>query len=384
MALTLKRSSLVAQVADAVRGEILAKTWAEWLPSEREISSTLHVSRGTCSQAIHALRQEGLVETVVGCGMRIRHRPIGRAHPAGGKLRSVGVISPTPVNLLRPRDSLFIDGLREELFDLGVRLDLHNSPVYYVSNPDGPLAKLLRKNRHDCWLLMRATESIQRWFMERGIPSLVAGSSFPGIDLPSVGDDHGSICRHAANRLIALGHRRIAFLNRRPSGATDRESDAGFAEAVQASPARVEARTVYHESSHKNAVQLIERLFAASAPPTGLLIVNSYCYLSVLSALARLGLRVPEDVSLISKDDDAFLAYLDPEPTRYANAPATLVHKSMIFLRSMLEGAIIRPISVRLIPYFIAGASCRAVGTAPSRANGIGHKIAVTGGGPAP
>jgi DNA-binding LacI/PurR family transcriptional regulator len=227
---------------------------------------------------------------------------------------------------------------------------------------------LLRKNRHDCWLLMRSTESLQRWFMERGIPSLIAGSAYPGILLPSVGDDHRSICRHAANRLIALGHRRIAFLNRRPSGAPDRESDAGFAEAVRAAPAKVEARTVYHNSSHKNAVQLIERLFAASAPPTGLLIVNSYCYLSVLSALARLGRRVPGDVSLISKDDDAFLAYMDPEPARYAIAPGALVHKSMVFLRSMLEGASIKPISVRLIPNFIAGASCRRVGTAVSRA----------------
>jgi DNA-binding LacI/PurR family transcriptional regulator len=221
---------------------------------------------------------------------------------------------------------------------------------------------LVEKSRHDCWILVLSGESLQRWFMERRIPCIISGSTYAGIKLPCVDQDYRATCRHATGRLIALGHRHLAFFNRRSRAAGDLESEAGFFEAVRASSyAKVEAQTVYHNDSRENIVQLIRQLFTTADPPTGLLVANSYCYLSVAGALARLGFNVPRDVSLISRDDDPFLAYADPEPTRYVITPGGLVRKFMFLLRPILEGGMVKPDPVRVVPRFIAGASCQAV-----------------------
>ena len=362
MTLTLKRSSLVAQVADAIRGEILRHAWPEWIPSERELSATLHVSRNTCRRALQVLRHEELVRSVHGRGICVNRSAVRQARSATKQLRSVGIMIPEPMGRLRPQLSLSIDLLRDELFDLDVRVQLHPGPSYYQANPQRALEQLVKKSRHDCWILYLSHEPLQRWFMKRGIPCVVSGSVYPGIRLPSVDLHYRAVCRHAAGKLIALGHRRLVFFNRHSRAAGDLESEAGFAEGVRASShTGVDAQVVYHNDSRDTVTHLVQQLYAGPKPPTGLLIANSYCYLAVAGALARRGFRIPEDVSLICREDDSFLDYVEPAPAHYLDLPAAHVRKAMVLIRSQLEVGTASLEPVRISPRFIAGGSCRQV-----------------------
>ena len=360
MDLTLNRSSLVAQVADAIRTKIFRAEWTEWIPSERELSKMLHVSRNTCRASLHNLYRESLIEPVRGRGIRVNRAAVRKSLSTGQHARSVGMIIPEALGRLRPSISLLIEELQGELFDLGVRLHLHNSPMYYRPNPRYALEKLIQKNHHDCWILMLSHRALQLWFMQRGLPCLVSGSIYSDIRLPSVDNDYRAVCRHAIGRLIALGHRRIVFLNRRLCAAGDLESEAGFLEGARTSShEQVEAKVVYHDDDLESVSLLIKKLFAAPLPPTGIIVANSYCYLSVMSTLARAGFRVPEDVSLISRDDDPYLDYLDPSPARYVNDGAVVVRKMMFPIRSLLEGGSAKVDPVRLEPRFAPGGSLR-------------------------
>ncbi len=360
MPLILKRSSLVAQVADVIRSEILRRAWSDWIPSERELNRTLHVSRNTCRAALHILSCEKLITPVQGRGIRVNRDIVRGARPADRQIHSVGLIIPEVVSRLRPSNSLVIDDLREELFDQGVRLSLHVSSACYQSNPLHALEKLVSKNRHDCWILVLSNEPLQRWFMDRGIPCLVTGSVYPGIRLPSVDADYRSICRHAVGQLIALGHRRIVFFNRYLRAAGDLESEEGFLQGARlSSHTDVKAWVVYHEDNQDSVANLIAKLVAMAEPPTGLIIANSYCYLSVMSTLARRGFRVPDDFSLISREDEAFLSHVNPQPARYLNTSARLARKAMTMIRPLLEGGIPNYEPVRITPRFIAGGSIR-------------------------
>jgi len=360
--LILRRSSLVAQVADAVRREILRGVWREWIPSERDLSQALHVSRNTCRKALQILRHEALIEPVLGQGIRINRPAVRKAHSASRHLHSVGIIIPEMMSRMYPRHSLLVDELRHELFDLGVRVELHVGPAYYRRKPRLALERLIEKNHHDCWIPLLSHEPLQKWFVKEKIPCVVSGSAYAGVVLPSVDLDYRAICRHAAGKLIALGHRRIVFFNRRSRAAGDLESEVGFAEGVHiSSHPQIEARTVYHNDSRENITYLVDHLFGSSAPPTGLLIASSYCYLSVASALARRGFRIPADVSLISRDDDQFLSYVDPEPARYLNDVGIIVRKIMFLLRPILEGGSVKFDPVRIVPRFASGGSCQAV-----------------------
>ncbi len=360
MALTFKRTSLIVQVADAVRAEIFRRGWTEWIPSERELSELFHVSRNTCRAALHSLYRENLIKPIRGRGRRVNHAAIPKARSAGQHVQSVGVIIPEALGRLRPSNSLLIEELQGELFDFGARLQLHNSPVYYRTNPNEALERLVEKNHHDCWILMLSHRALQHWFMKQNLPCLICGSIYPDIRLHSVDYDYRAVCRHATGKLIALGHRRIVFLNRRLRAAGDLESEAGLLEGVRtSSQEHVEARVVYHDDNVESVSPLVKKLFAAPQPPTGIIVANSYCYLSVMSALAHARLRVPEDVSLISRDDDPYLAYLEPEPARYIYDGAGLARKMMLQIRSLLEGGNMKLDPVRLAARFVEGASMR-------------------------
>ncbi|MDB6092657.1 MAG: transcriptional regulator [Verrucomicrobia bacterium] len=363
MALSFKRASLVAQVADAIRAEIRNGTWREWIPSERELSRSLHVSRNTCRFALHTLSRDGLIEPLQGRGNRVKRTVRGAASTVARRANSVGVIVPEVLGKLRPRNSLVIEELQAELYDMQVRLQLHSSSAYYAKNPRRALEKLVEKNRHDCWVLILTHRPLQHWFMQQEIPCVVSGSIYPDIVLPSMDYDFRAVCRHAVGKLLALGHRRLVFINRQSRAAGDLESETGFYEAIKGTSYQgVEGRVVYHNDDRESIPPLIKQLFKSSArPPTGLIVANSFCYLSVVSSLARLGLRVPEDVSLISRDDDPFLNYIDPDPARYVDDVNNLAHKLMSLIRSVLDGGAAKRDAVRIVPHFSVGKSTRKI-----------------------
>lgn len=363
MPLPFKRASLVAQVAEAIRAEIRKGVWQEWIPSERELSHSLHVSRNTCRFALHMLSRDGLIEPIRGRGNRIKRTASGATKPTLRRTHSVGVIIPEVLGKLRPSNSLMIEEVQAELYDIQLRVQLHCSPAYYAKNPRRALEKLVEKNPHDCWILILTQRPLQRWFMQQGIPCVVSGSIYPGIVLPSVDFDFRAICRHATGKLIALGHRRLVYINRQLRAAGDLESEIGFHEAIKSSSDRqAEGRVVYHDDHLESIAPLIKQLFKTSArPPTGVIVANSYCYLSVMTCLARNGLRVPEDVSLISRDDDGFLDYIDPLPARYVDDVANLAHKLMSMIRSLLDGRVAKRDAIRVVPRFSPGGSIRKI-----------------------
>lgn len=360
MALTFKRTSLITQVADALRAEVLRGAWFRWLPTERELCQSLHVSRNTCRSALRALYREGMLEAVHARGIRIKRRRNCPTRPALRRDRSIGLVVPDNICRLEPRNSLLIEEIQAELYDMQVRLQLHINPACYRHNPGPALEKLVKRNRHDCWILMQSQRPLQRWFGQRKLRCLVTGSNYSDIKLPSIDYDYRAICRHAAGTLLSLGHRRLVLLNRSLRAAGDLESETGFFEGVRnSSYERVEARLAYHDDNLKSVSNVIKNLILCRRPPTGIVIANSFSYLSVLTVILRSGLRVPDDISLISRDDDPFLTHVDPEPARYLFDSSSLAHKTIHMMRSLLDQGVAKHESVRVVPRFITGGSMR-------------------------
>jgi LacI family transcriptional regulator len=357
---SFKRSSVVAQVADTIRTEIVKGGWVEWIPSERRLSQTLHVSRNTCRAALRTLYKEGLLIPVIGSGIRVNRSAVPGDVSAPLPQASVGLIIPDSVNRLRPVSSLLIEDLREQLFDQKVGLHIYSSPAYYRARPHTALRKLVDNTRHSCWVLVLSHLSLQAWFASREIPCVVSGSVYPDIRLPSVDYDHRSVCRHAVGKLISLGHRRIVLLSPRWGAAGDLESEVGFLEGANASASgEVQARIVYLADDRQSIVNVVRRLCAANPQPTALIVANSYCYITVVTALARLGLLVPRDISIICREDDQFLCYIEPEPARYISNCSVIAKKIMSVIRTLLQGGVAAANPIRLFPRFTPGGSFR-------------------------
>ncbi len=354
--------TVASQIAAQLRAEIAKGAWREWLPSERVLSRTVQASRNTVRTALEQLKAEGLVVPARGLGNRIVTTT--PAAPANNQPSSVGVLIPEPVGRLRPLIALWIDELKDLLLEEGCRLRVHEGKQYYLSNPARALERLIGQQDHGAWVLTLSSEATQRWFAQRQIPCLVAGSTFAGVALPHFDLDYRAIGRHAAGSLLRLGHRRIALLNREARRAGDVDSENGFLEAVQASRSRdATAEIAYHRDDVESVARALQKLFDRGRPPTGLVVSNSYAYLSAASLLAQRGLRVPRDVSLISRDDDPFLASMAPEPARYVVAPQAFAKKMIGPVLRLLSGEQSARPPAPLLPKFVAGGSTSAPAT---------------------
>lgn len=345
--------SLAAQVATRIAGEIEAGKWIDWLPGERALTDSLQVSRKTIRRALARLKHEGRISTTHGQGHRIlESHPLGR-HVTG----SVGLLTADTVDRLRPFTTLWVTDLRAMLVEQGVRFTTYSGQRFFSSRADTELARLVRQNPQACWVLAHTDERIQQWFHEQRVPCLIAGSSHPILRLPSVDLDYRAVCRHAVTAMHRHGHRRVALLVRESQRAGDLESEAGFLEAAQrVNPGAMHAVVARHDDTLESTLRALRQLFDRVEPPTAVLVADPTCYLTTVSFLASRRLRVGPEVSLVSRDTDAFLTSLIPAPTRYSCSPHAYAKRLLPFLLALARGETITG-AKRIVPKFIAGES---------------------------
>lgn len=369
--------SLVSQTAAILREGIRQGQWREWLPGERALGEILQVSRNTLRGALAQLKREGVIRSEHGAGNRILVLP--QAEVRTEQFRDVALISPEPLERLRPSLTLWIDELRGMLSERGCRIHVFSGSQYFRESPGPALERLVAQQRHGCWVLILANEPIQRWFERAGIPCVVAGTVYPGVNLPYRDLDHLALCRHAAGVLLGLGHRKMALLVRKSPRAGDLESEKGFLEGVRASRRTdAEGLIAYHDATVSSISAALRRLMNQRPPPTALLVANAYHYLTVVTWLASAGFKVPQDVAVLSRDEDPFLSFLVPTPTRYVVSPSSMAKALVRPVLELLEGGVVTQRAIRIMPDFIRGEtvvaprSGLAMGREPGNLTGTG------------
>ena len=158
---------------------------------------------------------------------------------------------------------------------------------------------------------------------ERHIPLVTHGS--PRLDgVPFVGIDDRAAAGAAARHLLELGHRRLAIVAfpfgparraRRRDAATvgrpgyrvTRERLAGYRAAAQAAGTAPAALELYEVAvnSRDEGRRAALALLQATPRPTAVLAMSDELAAGVLAAARELGLRVPQELSVVGWDDSA-------------------------------------------------------------------------------
>lgn len=350
-----KRQSLVSQTAAYLRSEIAKGIWNPWLPGERRLCETLQVSRNTLRAALLQLSAAGVIQAVHGLGNRVVGTPSPPNAPAAERVACL--LSPDPLQNLRPTQALWIDELRAMLIEHDCKLLVLHGQQYFRAQPAAALQRLVRQHPHACWILVRSSQATQAWFQRSGLSCVVAGSTSPKVDLAYVDLDHRALCRHAAGVLLGLGHRRIALIAERTHRAGDVASELGFIEGIRSSPhPDAEPIVVWHEPSVESVSNALRRLMEHRRP-TALLVANPYFYLTITSRLAQLGWRIPEDISVLSRDEDPFLSFLMPQPARYTIPAHIFARRLLRPVLEFIDAGSVSAHSVSIMPQFIRGDS---------------------------
>lgn len=140
------------------------------------------------------------------------------------------------------------------------------------------------------------------------MPTIVVNAPGDGTDrsVPRVYPDELAATRLLADHLIALGHRRIAFLSGPRDSMTSQLRQKGLETALQSAGLSLLDEDVVHadwsaEGGRAGFEQLLARW--QESRPTALLAGNSLIGVGVLGAAAQLGVSVPTDMSVAAIHD---------------------------------------------------------------------------------
>jgi LacI family transcriptional regulator len=268
----------------------------------------------------------------------------------------VVLLSPVALQNLPATAIFWVDALRDHLAAAGYRLEFQASQAGYSPHPEHALETLLQKHQPAGWVLYLSTAPQQHWFNERGLPCVVSGSLHSGIELGSVDIDYVATCQHAAGQFAAKGHRRAALLMPRSEQAGNLESERGFREAgPKLRPHPVETLVVHHDGSVPGICRALDGLSRGSRAVTGVLVAKPAHVVTTVSHLLRRGVRIPEDMSLISRDDDPLLEYLVPTVARYHSDAELFARKISRLVVDLVQMGVRRRHDIRLVPRFLRG-----------------------------
>lgn len=123
-------------------------------------------------------------------------------------------------------------------------------------------------------------------------------------------DDAGGV-RVGVRQLRNLGHRRIAFAraeNRIGFDYSAAERVDGYRAEQAAAGVPTDDQLIVTSPSVDDGDPVVSALLAATDPPTALVVDSDELAMSVLAAMGRVGLRAPEDLSVLGFDDHTMAA----------------------------------------------------------------------------
>lgn len=271
---------------------------------------------------------------------RLRYQPNHAARALRlSKNSAIALLTPDYANSIF---SEIAQGVEEQarLLDLSVLINRASE----VEDADTWLRRIVAERRAD-GILLQAPDGITK----AGLAKLTSGT-LPIVLINSredsdtshiIFDDAGAV-ELALEHLFSLGHKKIGFLGGELSSPTGERRFAGFVSGMNRKKLEINSlwvtRIGYTGVDGRKAVS---QILNKSNRPTALIVANANAALGALAEIHTLGLRVPEDISLVSIHDIWFADATWP-PITAVKMPNYEMGKVAIgmLLRQMETGAI--------------------------------------------
>lgn len=145
----------------------------------------------------------------------------------------------------------------------------------------------------------------------RNIPIILIDRFFPDIDLPFITSDNYKGSLEATSYLIECGHIRIAYIQGLKNTSPNNERVKGFKDAhtnfgIEFDDSLIVGNSFGEENGYIEMKLLLKRNNKPSAVFAGSNLIS----LGALKALAEENLKVPDDISMISFDDQPYSKFL--------------------------------------------------------------------------
>ena len=183
-------------------------------------------------------------------------------------------------------------------------------------------------------------EPLLEQLADRNVPLVFidVGPDRPGISLLRVDYHHG--IRQGVQHLAALGHRDIAFVTGPLQLHSAQSRLAAFQRAVQECGITVDpSRIVEGDHTMEGGMSAAEKLLTGGNLPTAVMCSNDMTAIGVLHEAYRVGLRVPDDLSVIGFDDIHITQMTIPPLTTIQMSCFDLARAAVMALKAHVENA---------------------------------------------
>jgi LacI family transcriptional regulator len=175
---------------------------------------------------------------------------------------------------------------------------------------------------------------------KRRPPTVVVGAHSEVADIPSIDVDNADMARQAVNHLVALGHSRVAYIGPADQVSNSRDRWQGFVDAIkERGLALRESNLIKSTSWRLSEPEKMSLIRALSAPnrPTAVFAAGYYFALDLYTAAATVGLRIPEDLSVVGVDDPPSAPLLMPPLTTLRQPLIQLGHAAVTALAGKIQ-----------------------------------------------
>lgn len=291
----------------------------------RAVAKRANVSVATVSRTINRIPTVNpkMAKRVWTAINELSYVPNTQARALGsGRSGMIGLVVSEITNPFFPE---LIQGFEDVAIENGFEI-LIGSTNYDPKRMEVCIRRLLQRKAEGVAILTFGIEQpLFEQLAERNIPLVFVdvGPDRPGVSLLKVDYDQG--IRQGVQHLAALGHRNIGFISGPMRLHSAKSRSTAFAAAL--SECGIKARQEWQvEGDHtfEGGIRGMEQILADSDRPSAIMCSNDMTALGVLHKAHRVGLRVPDDLSIIGFDDIQMAQVMIP--------PLTSIHMSRIEL----------------------------------------------------
>lgn len=285
----MKKARAAAAPAQTTVYDLAEKAGVSAMTVSRALSGNGYVAKATRARVLAAAEEMGYFPNIAAKGLkRTRTHVLGMLVNELHSPYLAQIVSAVSLATRRHRMDLFIGLTAHDPDD-----DSPPAIKHMLSGLcDGLLLALPRSRQ--------LIETVER----SGLPAVLLDYSRSGTTLDIVrGDNHDS-AKAAVDHLLSLGHRRIAFIAGTSHTGQSPERQRGYLDSLKAAGlAGDPALIVQGGFDQAQAFERTRQLLALSVPPTAVFAASDEMAFGAMDAVRTLGLRVPDDVSIVGYDD---------------------------------------------------------------------------------
>ncbi|MEM8999187.1 MAG: LacI family DNA-binding transcriptional regulator [Bacteroidota bacterium] len=184
------------------------------------------------------------------------------------------------------------------------------------------------------------------------VPMVLIDRYFEGKDIPFVATDNYYGAYQATSFLIDRGHHNIACIQGIRGTSPNENRILGYQKAMHDYKETAKhIQLVGNDYSIENGYQSTKELLSLPETPTAIFALNNQIALGAMKAIKEIGLKIPNDISLIAFDEQPYFELLSPSLTAIKQPLEAIGRTAVSMLFEVLEGknvtnAILKPMFI--------------------------------------